>query len=303
MQGRNRVTYGEYVELIKKEVEKRTGMRVNVQKINKNNGLLLDGLVIMSEESNVAPNIYLNGYFERFLAYGKEAVAEEIVRVYEENKPRALFDISIFTEKEKVSPLIKMKIINYEKNKELLEKVPHKRVLDLAVVFMVVLKADCDGSFGTILIHNQHLSFWDMTADDLYGLAEANMADDFEIVSMNKIMEDMLENLMDSALEGEVTPKPELDMYVLTTHTRLHGAVGMLHTELLNQFMQNYRMKKIVILPSSIHEVLLIPYDDSMEKIDFEEMVKEVNGTELAPEEILSDSVYLYNGNELKILK
>lgn len=80
-----------------------------------------------------------------------------------------------------VSPLIKMKLINYEKNKELLEKVPHVRVPDLAVVFMAVLKSEYNDGFATILIHNSHLDFWNMTTEDLYELAKANMANDFEI--------------------------------------------------------------------------------------------------------------------------
>ena len=303
MQKKNRVTYEGYVELMKKEVAERTGKHVRVEKISKNNGLVLDGLVILSEESNVSPNIYLNGYFEKFLTYGKEAAAEEIIRVYERNRPKAVFDSSIFTEREKVSPLIKMKIINYEKNKELLEKVPHVRVLDLAVVFMAVLKSDFDEGFGTILIHNSHLDFWDMTADDLHELAKENMRNDFEVVSMGEVMKGVFENFADGDLAGGVIPEPETDMYVLTAHTKLHGAVGMLHRELLNLFMQENGFEKLVILPSSVHEVLLIPYDDGMEKIDFMEMVKEVNGTELVPEEILSDSVYVYDGNELEILE
>jgi len=282
MQKKNRVTYEGYMELMKKEVAERTGKHVRVEKISKNNGLVLDGLVILSEESNVSPNIYLNGYFEKFLTYGKEAVAEEIIRAYERNRPKALFDISIFTER---------------------EKVPHVRVLDLAVVFMAVLKSGFDEGFGTILIHNSHLDFWDMTADDLHELAKENMRNDFEIVSMGEVMKGVFENLADGDLESGVIPGPETDMYVLTAHTKLYGAVGMLHRELLNLFMQENGFEKLVILPSSVHEVLLIPYDDGMEKIDFMEMVKEVNGTELAPEEILSDSVYVYDGNELEILE
>lgn len=302
MQERNRVTYEGYVELMRKEVEKRTGKHVIIEKVNKNNGLVLDGLVIVSEENNVSPNIYLNSYFAKFLAYGKEAVAEEIIRVYERNKPKAVFDVSIFTEKEKVSPLIKMKIINYDKNKSLLAKVPHVKILDLAVVFMVVLESDCDKGFGTILIHDVHLKFWDMKTDDLYKLARENMRNDFEIVSMVEVMKEVFENLTDEELRASVL-EPEVDMYVLTNYMKLHGAVGMLHTELLNQFMKENGFSTLLILPSSIHECLLLPYDDSMEEFDFEGMVKDANVTELKPEEILSDSVYIYDGSELKIFE
>ena len=302
MQEREKVLYEKYVELVTKEVAERTGLRVAVQKINKNNGLVLDGLTILGEDTNVSPTIYLNDYYEEFLKHGVKSVAGRIIGIYGAYKPKDMFDISIFTEKEKVSPLIKMKLINYEKNKALLAKVPHKKVLDLAVVFMVVLETHCDGSFATILIHNTHLKFWNMTADDLYKLAKENMRNDFEIVSMVEVMKEVFENLTDGELEESVLEQ-EVGMYVLTNHTKLHGAIGMLHTELLNQFMKEKGFEKLVILPSSVHEVLLIPYDDSMEEVDFAGMVKDANVTELTPEEILSDSAYIYDGSKLKIFE
>ena len=67
--------------------------------------------------------------------------------------------------------------------------------------------------------------------------------------------------------------------------------------------MQKHQTEQLIILPSSIHEVLLIPYSEEMAEMDFQGMVREVNETSLSEEEILSDSVYIYDGNELKLFE
>ena len=124
MQTENQRKYSEYVEEVREAVERETGNRVVVQKINKNNGLVLDGLTILAEGVNVSPTIYLNSFFEDYLASGVVAVAQRIIEIYEANKPKESVDISFSMDIEKVRPKIKMKLINYEKNKELLEQIP-----------------------------------------------------------------------------------------------------------------------------------------------------------------------------------
>lgn len=297
MQKENQRKYNEYVEEVRETVERETGKQVRVQKINKNNGLVLDGLTIIAEGVNIAPTIYLNDYYEDYLSDGAVAVAKRIIATYEANKPKESVDISFFMDIEKVSPKIKMKLINYEKNKELLEQVPHIRFLDLAIEFMVVLKSNCDNGFASILIYNHHLNFWNMDAEDLFKLAMKNTANDFEIIPMRSV----IEAIMDEESAGIIMDNAEIEMSILTNHYRLQGAVGMLHKEILNQYMKETKADKVWIIPSSIHETLLIPSDMMPDAEYVKGMVKEVNATQVQPEEILSDNVYVYDGNEITI--
>ena len=297
MQTENQRKYNKYVEEVREAVERETGNRVVVQKVNKNNGLVLDGLTILAEGVNVSPTIYLNGFFEEYLSDGAVAVAKRILAIYEANKPKESVDISFFMDIEKVRPKIKMKLINYEKNKELLEQIPHIRFLDLAIVFMVVLGSGCDNGFASILIHNNHLDFWNMDAEDLYKLAMENTADDFEIIPMKSI----IEAIIDDESAGIIMDSAEIEMSILTNHSRLHGAVGIMHKEILNQYMKETKADKVWIIPSSIHETLLIPCDLMPDMEYVKGMVKEVNATQVQPEEILSDNVYVYDGNEITI--
>jgi hypothetical protein len=51
-----------------------------------------------------------------------------------------------------------------------------------------------------------------------------------------------------------------------------------------------------MILPSSIHEILLLPVRDEKEEIEeLAATVREVNDTKVAPDEILSFHVYRYS--------
>ena len=299
MQTENQRKYSEYVEEVREAVERETGNRVTVQKVNKNNGLVLDGLTILAEGVNVSPTIYLNGFFEEYLSDGAVAVAKRILAIYEANKPKESVDISFFMDIEKVRPKIKMKLINYEKNKELLEHVPYVRFLDLAIVFMVVLKSNCDNDFASILIHNHHLNLWNMDAEDLYNLAMENTADDFEIIPMKSI----IEAIMDEEAAGVVMDNAGIEMSILTNHSRLHGAVGIIHKEILNQYMKEKQAEKVLILPSSIHETILITCDTLPDMEYMKDMVKEVNATQVQPEEVLSDNVYVYDGDAITIAR
>lgn len=297
MQTENQRKYNEYVEEVREAVEREIGKPVTVQKVNKNNGLVLDGLTIFTEEVNLAPTIYLNGYYEDYLSEGAVAVAKRIIAVYETHKPKASVDVSFFTDIEKVSPRIKMKLINFEKNKELLEQVPHVRFLDLAIVFTVILESSCEKGIASILIHNHHLNYWSMDAEDLFKLAMENTANDFEIIPMSSV----IKAVMDEESAGLIMDNAEIEMSILTNHSRLHGAVGIIHKEILNQYMKETKADKVWIIPSSIHETLLIPCDLMPDAEYVKGMVKEVNATQVQPEEILSDNVYVYDGNEITI--
>ena len=184
-------SYDDFKKRVKKEVEYRVDGLVSIQQITKNNGLELDGLTILAAGVNISPTIYLNYYYDKFLQYGLDAVVKEILEVYEQNKPKEAIDISFFTDAQKICNKIKMKLINYERNKELLKKVPHIKYLDLAIVFYAEVQNTADG-LATILIYNHHMTFWNFTVEEMFKLANENMAEDFKIIPMLDIVYDIM---------------------------------------------------------------------------------------------------------------
>ena len=275
--------------------------RVSVQEVNKNNGLVLTGLTILKKDCNIAPTIYLNQAFEQYQeGRSMESICREIIRVYEEHAVHTDFDVSYVTDFAKVQSRICYKLVNAEKNEALLADAPHVMLEDLAVIFYILVNRDSEGT-GTITVRNNMLSYWGVDADTLYELALANTQRMFRgsVQSMASVMTEILSHKLDEECAREffdmmVGEDDMIPMYVCTNTDKLNGAGVILYQGLLQEFADRVD-SDFYVLPSSIHETLLIPVDGGMDIEYLKDMVRTVNRTEVAPDEILSDSVYYYN--------
>ena len=98
---------------------------LSIQKIPKNNQIILDGLTIQKKGQNISPTIYLNPYFSKFQdGMPMFHILEEIKNTYAMHHPDENIDIRFFTDYENAKDRICMKLIHYEKNRELLKEVP-----------------------------------------------------------------------------------------------------------------------------------------------------------------------------------
>lgn len=274
---------------------------VSLQEITKNNNTRLSGITIAEKGINISPTIYLNSYYEQYLA-GKslEDVYADILNVYQENRPTHNIDVSFFTDYASVKNKIIFKLINCSQNQELLESVPHYHYLDLAIVFCCLVDATEHGT-ATILIRNQHLSYWGISSNELYALACENTPRllPSELRSMTSVLKELLCQIDTATLEDEELSS-NYPMYVLTNSHKLHGSTCILYQNLLHDFADKLQAD-LYVLPSSIHEVLLIPAVDNTSCGDLSAMVREVNSTQLSADEILSDHVYFYSRAEKKL--
>ena len=282
--------YELFIKEVKEAVESKvgTGFDVTVNKVTKNNGLTLDGLVIKTTTSNIAPTIYLNGYYERYEDGAMELsdVVESILDTYNHHNS-VTFDISTFTDFDAVKNRICYKLVNTASNKDLLKDVPHREMFDLSVVYYVMVSAE-DGATGTILIHNNHLDFWDVTENDLYEFASINTSK--LLPAGIKSMFDTLSEMIDM----EDLPNTDDFMYVLTNKEKLQGASTILYSDVLSTFAEK-KNTNLWLIPSSVHEWIIIPDDGNMNRETLSEMIKEVNGSQLAPDEVLSDHPYYFD--------
>ena len=275
--------------------------KVTVQDVQKNNGLVLTGITILKKHCNIAPTIYLNQAFEQYQE-GRtlESICREFIRVYEEHKVQNDFDVSSVTDFSKVQSRICYKLINAKKNEVLLADAPYILLEDLAVIFYILVSSDAEGT-GTITIKNNMLELWDVNTDTLYEMALANTQRLFRgsVQSMANVMMDILSKQMDEESAEEfydmmVDADDVIPMYVCTNSMKLNGAGTILYSGLLQEFADRVD-SDVYILPSSVHETLLIPANADMDVEYLRDMVRTVNRTEVAPDEILSDSVYRYN--------
>ncbi len=272
---------------------------ISIQDVIKNNDTRLDGLTVFSEGCNVSPTIYLNDYYRQCeKGRGFPDIFQEILRIYRENIPESSIDLSFFTAYDKVKTRVVFKLINYERNRDLLSKIPHFRLLDLALVFNYLAKTDHSG-IATILIQNSHLPFWNVTRDDLYSLAMENTPRLLRYDLRN--MADVLKELFPAEdLPAELSGSLPCPLYVLSNQARLNGSVCILYQDLLRDFAARLG-SDLYILPSSVHEVLIVPSEQSGSYEELSQMVREVNATQLSNEEILSDHVYHYSREQDKL--
>ncbi|MCR5604754.1 MAG: DUF5688 family protein [Lachnospiraceae bacterium] len=90
-------------------------------------------------------------------------------------------------------------------------------------------------------------------------------------------------------------------MYVLSNSITLNGAAALLDAKTMEDISQKLG-GDFIVLPSSIHEVIVLPADVEMDRRDLEAMVQDVNAGEVAPEDRLSDHVYMYDSKEKELV-
>lgn len=300
---------------IKQAVENLLGYPyiVSVQTVEKTN-VTLTGLCIREATCNIAPTIYLEEYYEAYNAgLSVERIAEEIIRVYRQNRPSEDFNTNTFSNFANVKERIAYKIINRKMNESLLEKVPYVPFLDLAIVFYVVLEKK-QGCNATVLIHNNHMEMWKTNTKELFDLATVNTRKIFapEVKTMDEVMREILkEKTFGEALEevtdreldeifGLAEPMEKCPMYVLSNVQKLNGACAILYDDVLKNIAKRIG-SDLWILPSSVHETLLIPHEAGQSFEELKQMVQEVNATTLETCDILSDHPYFYSLKENRI--
>lgn len=291
--------YKEFVEYIKMNAGYIAGEggNITINHVIKNNGCEMDGLVIMEKGKDIVPTIYLDSFYELYTnGENIKNIIRQIELIYEQNKNNVTFDVNILKHFDTIKDKIVYKVVNYRSNEKLLEQVPHKRILDLAVVFYCLLDNEY-GRSATALIYNNNLKNWNVTIDDVYKAALKNTPDllHSKISSMAALFEKCGVNV--DGEEVDLKDYVPSDMYVLTNESKLNGAACILYENVLYDFAQKLGAD-LYILPSSVHEVILLPKLSMFEKDELVNMVKEVNTEGVAADEVLSDHVYEYNRTE-----
>ena len=300
-----------FAQVVKDAVEASLGdgYEVCIHEVLKNNDTHLTGLTIRTEESNVAPTIYLEGSFERYKAgdAAVPAIVSEILSVYESHKTTMSFDASLVMDFSACKERICFKLVNADRNRKLLSNAPHIIICDdLAVIFYILVSNDGEET-ATITVRKSMFELWGVDENELFKLALVNTQRLFKgrVMSMASVMMELLSDRMDEENTKEfydmvVSEEDKVPLFVCTNKQRINGAGVLLYKDLLKDFADMVG-KDFYILPSSIHETLLIPVSNQMDVEYLRSMVREVNVTQVAPEEVLSDNVYIYRREDDKI--
>lgn len=288
----------EFTEKVRGAIERELGegYRVELREVTKNNGTLLQGLLIIKEEGNLVPTIYLDSFYSEYQnGRSLSGIVQVILDIYRRETPHRNFDMDFFRSYELVKDRICYRLINRQKNERLLEDVPYVEFLDLAVCFYYAYHDDAIGD-GTILIHNSHIDMWKVTTRDLLRCAAENTPRLYPVYL--EAMEEVLKNMLDCNEEG-MTPGDNF-LSVLTNQRKTDGAVCMIYPDVLHQHALQ-KGKNFYIIPSSVHEVLLLDDNGEESVEEIKSMIRDVNKNHLEESEILSYRLYYYDLNEKNV--
>lgn len=275
--------------------------QIHIRSVLKNNDSQKDGLVISETGNTISPTIYLNGFYRRMEEEGDsfEQVMDDVLMLYRNNRPAKDLDVDFFSDYEQVKSKVVYKLVSKQQNAKLLEDVPHMEVLDLAVVFLCLFPS-AEHNYSTVLIHNEHCKLWKVNGEALWEQAKVNTPRLLPYVLQP--MDDVLTELMQVDLTDEMSMQMGLHpMYVLSNQARMHGASAILYPHMLQEFA-NCMQSDFYIIPSSIHELILIPTGERNDDARLNELIAYVNAEELQPEDILSDHVYYFSREREEIL-
>lgn len=283
------MTYYQFVQAVEKKVKSQVkeSHAVHIHTAQKNNGVWRKGLTIEEKGINIAPTIYLEEYYQQFQQGSSlESIAADIMNLYNELRFQTPWKSEKLKTYEEVREKIVYRLISRERNQELLTRVPYVPYLDLAVVFAVILEISQHG-IATMLIQEEHLKEWGIDREEIYRRASENtcrlLPVDFQ--TMGAVIEE---------LTAVPQIEDELNMCVLTNRMKNYGAAVVLYKgelEAVGRMLEeNY-----YLLPSSVHEMLILPESCAPEAEELNQLIVEINEAVVDPEEVLGDHAYYYD--------
>ena len=286
---------------IKETLEARTGTDFEVEhrtaeKVNGN----YEAIVVKPADSEVGVSLnastlykdYQSGVSYETIAKGATDLADRSLR----NQPE--FDVDSFKDYDKMKGSLAMEVVSKERNAELLDTVPHKDIEDMSVVYRFDLGETSAGP-GTILVTNQMLENYGITADQLHAdaMKTAPEVRPLVIEGMCEVLAKQM-GVQDLEMLGLNIPPEQEQIFVASVEGNVHGAGVLAYENFMEKASERVGGESFFILPSSIHEILIVPDNGIMDLRHLESMVREVNATTVDPSEKLTDNVYHYDAKE-----
>ena len=283
----------EAFRLLEREVRKRFGSTVSLEK----RSVLKEGgeRDAILAESNERPEIRICIYPEEWYAeYQRGTSMEALAETHADQLKDAwnrIHQIPVFDRKGAETRLY-AKAVNRSSNAALLREIPHQDILDdISIIARYRVSEE-----GSAIVTNALLPALQMTPEEVLELAERNSRKEtYRCRNMNEFLAGEL------GIGGDSLPPSLPDgPWVLTTERIQDGGYAVANPEALEL---GYRTlgENFHLLPSSVHEVLLVPESSVLTPGQLKQMVEEVNLVSVSPAERLSDTVYHYDGKQKKL--
>lgn len=271
---------------------------ISVHEVVKSNDRTLTGLTVLRSGENISPAVYLEPFAEQ-VAQGRpiEDALREIAEIQTIHHAHAPVEVSAFMDYEAIRPMLSMKLCDQAMNRDYLKDKPWTPCGDLAVFYRILVDRNEDG-IATAVITDNLMQTWGITKEQLHrdAVQAENARNPVQFYSMEELMAEMMGLAEPDNLFNQTAPLP-LDftpMYVLTNPDRVDGA-AVIARDGVPEKIAELLGSNYYVLPSSIHEVLIVPDHGNMQAKELAATVKEINETQVSPAERLSDKVQYYD--------
>lgn len=299
------LTFEEFCHEIRDNIADYIGMfydieNVDIQEVTKNNGVLCTGLVVKRTDANISPNIYLEGYYQKYLnGMEMEKVLTEIMKDYHMASMRIKESdkeiLSYIQNSDYYYQNAFVRVVNYERNKDIAETCPVRKELDLMATLRLRINMSEDG-LASSQITTKDILRLDLDVNKLWNCAKENSRNFFPVQTAT--LYDMVTQMMP---EEDILPMPGGEAYVLTNSVGMNGAGAIMYAkESINEVAQELG-GNVMILPSSIHELILMKEESMDMAKSLQQMVMEINAAVVDDMDILSNSVYKFDRDTKEI--
>lgn len=279
-------------------------VRVEYFETLKNNGVKYPSIIIKSNGKNISPVIHVEQFYNEYT--NEELTMDDILRIINEiidSTPSVTVDFSDFELlKNHIYPIL----VNTDRNRSLLPTIPHKDFLDLSVIYRVFIPSieesvSSIGESASSIISNSIIEKWNISETELEEIAINNLKK--SKITFRNIFE-FLKSMIPEEISLKALDRMEKDsfMYVLRSETSSYGANAILLNSELEKIFA--KLGSFYIFPSSIHECMIAPVSKIPSAKEAKSVILQANGDPdcVPPEDILSDTLYQYDGNDIKIV-
>lgn len=271
-----------------------------MEEMPRNNGARANGIRVRRiGHGAVGAVVYPQSFYDEYKdGRSLDLIADDMIRSCLEMINPIADTIPDLLDFDKVKDRIAYRLVNTKANGQLLRDHVSLPYLDLSIVFCVVFENGA-GNFASALVKKTVLEKWGTSPEELMEIARKNTPAIFpaKLETMAEMLFNMSESLPGNEESGGIpitAADSDFKMWVLTNERSLYGACTILYPDIVKRLSRKIR-SDLAILPSSVHEVIIVPAPPGADFSEMRAIVTSINGSLLNPDEVLSDSVYVYS--------
>lgn len=302
------------IEEFTKEIAERLQARMHGVEVTpmdnlKNNGVVAHGLLLRRADEKVAPTLYVEQLFDLFKQdrLSVDDILERIIRTYQELPDPNIPDMEEYLSSPELINKINIRLLNLNKNLRMITErnlVAYRvKNSDMVCLFYITVSNDGD-TIGEIALSKTLMELYlpeFKTAEDLYNAVVSKVSS--EVISLEPVAKFANQIIKERGFNMPPIPIEANFLHVLTNNTRMHGASVILTEAGKRMIRERFPNGKLTVLPSSIHETLILETAENESVEWLQEMVREVNATQLDAVDYLSDNIYHLDVNTGELVK